>query len=221
MPMHCSEHMAASLDGPVSRHLNRRISVPVARALAGTPLTPDHVSLIAFAMALGSLALLAAGRNIEGGILIQASSVADGVDGDLARAKGMATRFGGLFDSVLDRYADAAIIGGMAAWAYGREDWPQPLLVGLVAVVGALMVSYSRARLEREGGVEAAAGLRGFASRDVRLLMLAAGAVAGQAYWTLVVVAALSYATVAWRLWAFGRRPSPVTGGSGTQETVV
>jgi phosphatidylglycerophosphate synthase len=211
--------MAASLDGPVSRHLNRRISVPVARALVRTPLTPDHVSLIALAMALASLALLAAGRNIEGGLLIQASSIVDGVDGDLAREKGMATRFGGVFDSVLDRYADAAIIGGMAAWAYGREDWPQPLLVGLIAVIGALLVSYSRARLEREAGTDAAA-LLGFASRDVRLLLLAAGAVVGQAYWTLVFVGALSYATVVWRLWAFRRRAA-AAGGSGPRNPMV
>jgi phosphatidylglycerophosphate synthase len=200
--------MAGSLDGPVSRYLNRRLSVPIARALAPTPLTPNHVSVIALLMAFGSLALLAAGRNIEGGLLIQATSIVDGVDGDLARVKGMVSRFGGALDSVLDRYADAAIGGGVAVWAYTREDWPQPLLVGFIAVVGFLLVSYSRARLEREGGREAASELLGFASRDVRMLMLAIGAVVGQAYWTLIVVAALSYATVAWRLWAFRRHAS-------------
>ena len=149
------------------------------------------------------MALLAAGRNIEAGVLIQVSSIVDGVDGDLARAKDMARKFGGLFDAALDRYADAAIAGGMAWWALEHEDWPHPLLVGLAAAVGFLMVSYSRARLEREGGMDVASDLLGVASRDVRLLVLALGAVAGQAYWALVIMGSLSYATVAWRLWRF------------------
>lgn len=195
--------MPGALEGPVSRYLNRRFSVPIASALAHTPLTPNQASLIAFAIAGGALWLLAIGRNIEAGVLIQVSSIVDGVDGDLARAKAMASRFGGLFDAALDRYADAAIAGGMAWWALEHEDWSQPLLVGMAAAVAFMMVSYSRARLEREGGLDVASDLLGVASRDVRLLVLAVGAIAGQAYWALVVMGALSYATVAWRLWRF------------------
>lgn len=198
--------MAKSLDGPVSRYLNRRLSVPVASLLVRTPVTPNQVSVAAFAFALGALALLAVGRNIEAGALIQISSIVDGVDGDLARAKGMASRFGGVFDAVLDRYADAAIAGGMAWYALEHEGARGALVVGLAAAVSFLLVSYSRARLEREGGMQAASALLGFASRDVRLLALAIGAALGQAYWALLIVGALSYATVVWRLWSF-RRP--------------
>ena len=183
--------------------MNRRVSVPVARALAHTPLTPNQVSVIAFAMACGALALLAIGRNIEAGMLIQASSIVDGVDGDLARAKNMASKFGGLFDAVLDRLADAAIAGGMAWYALSYEDWASPLTVGFAAMVGFILVSYSRARLETVGGMEAASELMGLASRDVRLLLLAIAAVVGQCWWGLVIVGAFSYATVAWRLWRF------------------
>lgn len=194
-----------NLDGPVSRYLNRRFSVPIARALARTPTTPNQVSVAAFAMALGALTLLAIGRNIEAAALIQTSSIVDGVDGDLARAKNAASTFGGLFDAVLDRYADAAIAGGMAWYAFNREDLPAPLVVGFAAIVGFILVSYSRARLETEGGRDVASDLLGVASRDVRLLALAVGAALGQCWWTLLVVAALSYATVAWRLWRFRR----------------
>jgi phosphatidylglycerophosphate synthase len=152
--------------------------------------------------------LIVAGQAIGGGVLVQVSSIIDGVDGDLARAKDMRSRFGGVFDSVLDRYADAAIAAGMAWYAYRFESWPQPLLVGVAAAVGFLLVSYSRARLEREAGASAVAGLLGIASRDVRLLALAIGAAAGEAYWTLVVVGAASYLTVVWRLWAYRRTVS-------------
>jgi phosphatidylglycerophosphate synthase len=195
--------MAASLDGPVSRYLNRRISIPIASLLSRTPITPNQVSVFAALVAVGAAGLLAIGRNIEAGVLIQASSIVDGVDGDLARAKSMATRFGGAFDAVLDRYADAAIVSGMAWYAHEHESWGQPALVGLAAIVGFLLVSYSRARLETEGGREVASDLLGVAGRDVRLLVLALGALLGQCWWTLVVMGAESYATVAWRLWRF------------------
>jgi CDP-L-myo-inositol myo-inositolphosphotransferase len=198
----------ASLDGTVSRYLNRRFSVPAARLLARTPATPNQVSIAALIVAAASVPLLVLGRNIEGAVLIQLSSIVDGIDGDLARAKSMASRFGGLFDSVLDRYADALIVGGMAWYAYEQEDWTQPLLVGMVAIVGCLLVTYSRARLETEAGTEATADLLGIATRDVRLLALALGALAGQAYWALIVVAAACYLTVCWRLWSFWRRTS-------------
>lgn len=198
--------MAGSLDGPVSRYLNRRFSVPIAEALRPTPLTPNQISAAALAIALGAAALIALGWNIAGGALVQVSSVVDGVDGDLARAKRMASRFGGLFDATLDRYADAAIAAGMAWYAYRFESWPQPLLVGMLAAVGFIMVSYSRARLEGAAGRQAAERLLGFASRDVRLLVLAIGAMIGYAYWALVLVAAASYLTVVWRLAAFRRQ---------------
>lgn len=195
--------MAGSLDGPVSRYLNRRLSVPIAALVARTPATPNQISMLALLIAAAAAILLAFGAHIAAGALIQASSIVDGVDGDLARAKSLATRFGGVFDAVLDRYADAAIVAGMAWYAYRYEDWRQPALVGLIAIVGFLLVSYSRARLETAGGREVAADLLGIASRDVRLLVLAAGALLGQCWWALTVMAALSYATIVWRLWRF------------------
>lgn len=181
----------------------------MARALARTPVTPNQVSVAAALLAAGAVALLGAGRHVEAGVLIQASSVVDGADGDLARLKGMTSRFGAVFDAVLDRYADAAVIGGLAWWAAAREDWPAPLLLGLITLVGALAVSYSRARIEHEGGRDIAGAVMGLASRDVRMLALAIGALVGQAYWTLAAVAALSWTTVGWRLSAARRRLDP------------
>ena len=175
----------------------------MARALRGTPITPNQVSVFALVMAAGALWLLAIGRNIEAALLIQASSIVDGVDGDLARIKNMAGRFGGVFDATLDRYADCLIAGGMAWYALEYEHEERALLVGFAAAAGFLLVSYSRARLETVAGKDAVADLLGVASRDVRLLLLALGTLAGQAYWTLIAVSALSYATVAWRLWRF------------------
>jgi len=196
----------ANYDGVVSRYLNRPLSRPAARLLARTPATPNAVTLFTLGLAVAAGALVAAGWNIAGGILIQAVSVIDGVDGDLARLKGMATRFGAVLDAVTDRYADALMLGGMTVYAARYEDWPRPEFVGMLALGAALTVSYSRARIEASMDAEPSDGLFGLASRDVRSLVAAAGAVAGQCYWTLVVLAAASAATVAWRLLYLGFR---------------
>jgi phosphatidylglycerophosphate synthase len=191
-------------DGIVSRYLNRPLSRPLARVLRRTPLTPNTVTSFTLLLALASGVAIAAGWNIAGGIAIQAVSVLDGVDGELARLKNMATRFGGVFDAVTDRYADAAILAGMTVFAVRFEGHPHPEFVGMLALSAALIVSYSRARIEADlpdviesGRLDSVFGL---ASRDVRSLIAAIGAVVGQCYWTLIVLAAVSALTVAWRL---------------------
>lgn len=196
-------------DGIVSRHLNRRVSRPVARWLAWTALTPNQATLATAFIALAAGAMVAAGWNIAGGVAIQISSVADGIDGEVARLKGMVTRFGGVLDAVVDRYADAAMLGGMTVYAVRFEDLPRAEVVGVLALAGALTVSYSRARIEASLGAEPSDGLFGLASRDVRLLVAAAGTVLGLCYWSLAVLAVASWATVAWRLVSLRVRLAP------------
>lgn len=191
-------------DGIVSRYLNRPLSRPAARALQRTAITPNAVTTFTVLLAFATGAMIAAGWNIAGGILIQAVSVIDGVDGELARLKSQATRFGAVFDAVTDRYGDAAMLAGMTVYAVRFESHPHPEFIGMLAVSAALIVSYSRARIEADLPDVVAGGsldsIFGLASRDVRSLVAAAGTVAGQCYWTLIVLAVMSAATIAWRL---------------------
>ncbi|MCO5202244.1 MAG: CDP-alcohol phosphatidyltransferase family protein [Chloroflexi bacterium] len=191
-------------DGLVSRYLNRPISRPMASGLRSTPLTPNQVTTFTLLLAIATGAMIAAGWNIAGGIAIQAVSVLDGVDGELARLKDRATRFGGVFDAVTDRYADAIMLAGMTVYAVRFEDHPRPEFVGALALGAALIVSYSRARIEADLPDVAASGnldsVFGLASRDVRLLVAAIGTVLGQCYWTLIILAVVSGLTIAWRL---------------------
>ena len=195
-----------SYDGIVSRYLNRPLSRPAARTLAHTPVTPNAVTAFTLLLAFATAAATASGWNIVGGIGIQAVSVIDGVDGELARIKGLVTRFGGVFDAVTDRYADAAMLAGMTVYAFRFESHPHAETVGMLALAGALVVSFSRARIEADLAGDPALAARnvdsifGFASRDVRSLVMAIGAVLGQCWWTLIVLAAISGLTIAWRL---------------------
>ncbi|HET7737199.1 MAG TPA: CDP-alcohol phosphatidyltransferase family protein [Tepidiformaceae bacterium] len=187
-------------DGLVSRYLNRPLSRPIARLLAPTRVTPNVMTTITLLLAIGATAMTAAGWPILAGIAIHAVSVVDGVDGDLARLKSMATRFGHVFDAVTDRYADALILGGITIAAARFQDYPRPEVVGCLALAGALSVSYSRARIEASLNITPNDSVFGLASRDVRLLIAAVGTAFGQYYWTLVILAVLSALTVAFRL---------------------
>jgi len=121
----------------------------------------------------------------------------------------MVTPFGGFFDAVLDRYADFAILAGMTFWTLHFEArGPQWLafIVGLLAIVGAFMVSYTRARAEASLGC-AFLGPAGFlAARDARLLLIMVGALLGQALATLALLALLTNGVVLWRVVLIKRR---------------
>lgn len=190
----------AGYDGLVSRHLNRKISRPITRLLAPTGITPNQVTSVSFLIACLASVAFALGSNVLGGLLAQFSSIVDGVDGEIARLKGLTSPFGAFYDAVLDRYADAAIILGMILWAGRFEHWPGTWPVGLLALLGALMISYSAARAEASTGARFDHGLASFPSRDIRLFIVMLGSLVGQVYWTLVLLAGLTHVVVLLRV---------------------
>jgi len=187
-------------DGFISKHINRKLSEPIARMLARTRLTPNQATWGAFGIAALSFASFVMGYNILGGILAQLSSIADGIDGSLARLKGMSSAFGSFLDSVLDRYADALIVLGMTLWALSHEGYPQVWLVGFLAIVGTLSVSYTRARIDPEHRLIFDRGLPSIASRDIRLFLIMLGGISGQVYFCLLAIAILTNLVVFYRL---------------------
>ena len=190
----------AVYDGYISRLVNRRISEPVARLLARTAITPNQVSWTAFGVASLSFVSFVLGQNIIAGLLAQLSSIVDGVDGGLARLKGATSTFGGFLDAVLDRYADILIFLGLTLWSFNNENYPGIWLVGFLAVTGAISISYTRARVSPALQSLFDKGLQSLASRDMRLFLVMLGAVAGQAYFCLILIAALTNLLVLYRL---------------------
>jgi len=132
-------------------------------------------------------------NSVVGGLLAQAASILDGVDGDLAVLTGKVSAFGGFLDSVLDRYGDAAIVLGLTLNAFASDiDLTYVLIASVAALFGSLIVSYSRAKAESLN-VNFKTGISGYAAnRDVRLFVIMIGGILNQAYFTLVALAALT-----------------------------
>jgi phosphatidylglycerophosphate synthase len=197
--------MEGVYDGFVSRYLNRHISRPIARALTHTPLTPNQVSFISLAVAIGSFLGFVYGQYIVGALLAQASSIVDGVDGDLARAKKMTSAFGGFLDAILDRYADAIILLGLTVWAaksVGADLEVWVWITGFLALSGSFLVTYTRARIDHVPSNFFDKGITSAASRDVRLLLIMIGALTSYGFPTLIVLAVLANMVVVLRLFS-------------------
>jgi archaetidylinositol phosphate synthase len=153
-----------------------------AKAAHKMGLTPNMLSAIGLALSLFSAVAYAVARNqplllLLAVILLLASGFCDTLDGVLARTYQQTSVFGGFFDSLLDRYADAAVYAGVIIGGLCDPIW------GLIALAGSLLVSYSRARAE-------AAGIKmesvGVAERAERMIILAAASIAA-IFWPSVL----------------------------------
>jgi len=192
--------METVYDGYISKYVNRNMSEPMARLLAKTKVTPNQMTWAAFGIALLSFVSFVLGNNIIAGLLVQLSSIVDGIDGSLARLKGMTSEFGGFLDSVLDRYADILIALGLTLWSLSHETYSGILLAGMLAITGIICISYTRARINPNHRHLFDTGFKSLASRDIRLFLIMLGAVIGQAYFCLVVIAVLTNLVVFYRL---------------------
>lgn len=192
--------MTTAYDGFVSRYLNRRISRPISNLLAHTPVTPNQVSFISLAIALASCVAFVYGQNIVGALLAQLSSITDGVDGDLARAKNMTSSFGGYMDSVLDRYADASIILGVSIWTWAQHENLYVFPVAFLALSGSIIISYTRSQVRNVSPNIFDKGILSIASRDVRLFLIMVFCLLGQSFATLVIIACLTNIVVVLRV---------------------
>ncbi len=181
-------------DGPVARYLNRPLSVRMSRTLVQHDVTPNQISLFSFLCSLLAAGLFALGGYFAlllGGVLAQFASIIDGCDGEVARLKYQSSDFGGWFDAVLDRYADAFLLFGLTWHLLSAEMNSWVLLVGFMAIIGSFMLSYTadkydnlmRERIQAGGK----AGLR--MGRDVRVFLIFLGAVTNLVLPVLVLIA--------------------------------
>ena len=168
-------------------------------------LTPNAISLMGLFGNLVAAFLVTQRLFFLAGIAFILGSVMDTMDGRYSRMSGKGTLFGAFLDSTLDRVEEGIVIAAVAGYFATRgEDFAAAICV--VAVLGSLMVSYTRARAEALG-VECKVGL---ATRPVRVVILSIGLIfakgAGIGDFELLapaiyVIAGLTIFTVFQRVW--------------------
>ena len=179
-----------------------------ARAAHRIGLTPNIVTgiggLLAFlsALAYGAWGPYPSWRTVFlllAFVFLLLSGFCDALDGIVARLYGQTTVFGGFLDSLLDRYADAAVYAGIIVGGLCFPLW------GLIAMSGSFLVSYSRARAEAAGIKMESVGLAERAERMIILLVATFVAVFWQSYnvmnVAIIILAMLSNVTVLQRGW--------------------
>jgi len=120
---------------------------PLWRLVLASGISPNGITLIAMLLGGAAGISVASGRFALGGWLFLLSGILDTFDGRLARTRGRVTQAGAAFDSLLDRYADGAMLIGLAY--YFRSTWA--LIPALAALFGTSMVPYVRAKAESFG----------------------------------------------------------------------
>ncbi|GIW43107.1 MAG: hypothetical protein KatS3mg077_0389 [Candidatus Binatia bacterium] len=114
---------------------------------AASGISPTHLSFAQLFLSVLVAVVIARGFLFTGGWLLLVTGTLDIIDGRLARRTNGASRQGAFLDSVIDRYADSLGFVGVAV--YFRDSWV--LWVALLALIGSLLVSYTRARAEGLG----------------------------------------------------------------------
>ena len=169
-------------------------------------LTPNHVSVFGIVLAFVSAAAywqheLNPILLIVAPLLMLVSGFFDALDGAIARIYGQATTFGGFFDSLLDRYADAIVLSGIILGGLTELHW------GLATLVGSLLVSYARARAEAAGVKMESVGL---AERAERIVIVVGASFVSYFWvdalnWSIIILAVLTNLTVVQRALYFRR----------------
>jgi CDP-diacylglycerol---glycerol-3-phosphate 3-phosphatidyltransferase len=173
-------------------------------------LTPNAISLTGFALNLAAAALIVGRYFFLAGIAFIVGSIMDTLDGRYSRMSGKGTPFGAFLDSTLDRLEEGIVLIAVGAYFASRHNQVAAAAT-VAAVLGSLMVSYTRARAEALG-VECKVGL---ATRPVRVVILSIGLIfakgAGIGHFELLapavyVLAALTVLTTLQRIFHVRRQ---------------
>ncbi len=185
----------------------RRLIDPIVRGIARTGLTPNGVTAIGFIVNAAAALLAAQSLLFAAGIVTLTGSALDLLDGALARATGRASRYGAVFDAVLDRYSEVTVLTGILIHLSGAAEHTGAVLV-FASITGSVLVSYVRARAEVLGF-----SLReGLFTRPERVVLIAAALMAAPWWpdallWALWILAVLTNLTAIQR-WYFVQRLS-------------
>src|SRR5678815_4156393 len=163
----------------------------IVRGLALSRIHPNVLTFLGLVINIGAAYLLAIGSFRWAGVVIIGAGLFDMVDGRVARETNRVTRFGGFFDSVLDRYSDLALLIGLLVW-YGASNRSFYVVLTALVMAASVMISYTRARAENS----IPKCKVGFMERPERVVLLILGALTDRMAPVLWVIAVLGNLTV-------------------------
>ncbi len=172
-----------------------KVILLIVRALALSRIHPNVLTFIGLLVNAAAAALLASGRFLAAGVVIMVAGLFDMVDGRVARETNRVTRFGGFFDSVLDRYSDLVLLMGLLVYYASINRFFYVVLTAVV-MTGSVMVSYTRARAE----CTIPRCKVGFMERPERVVLLIIGAVFDRMAPVLWIIAVIANLTVIHRV---------------------
>lgn len=171
--------------------------LPIGKKLGKMGVTPNAISTVSLLIAILAAITYASKAPVLGAVGLLGSGFVDMLDGSVARATGLVTRFGAVYDPVLDRYAEFAVLFGMGYGGLVSWVWV------IFSLFGMVMASYVRARAESAGGLASCSV--GIAERQEKIVLLLIGSLV-QPFFNLglsisvIVVGVLSHVTAAQRL---------------------
>ncbi|HMD71205.1 MAG TPA: CDP-alcohol phosphatidyltransferase family protein [Bryobacteraceae bacterium] len=167
----------------------------IVRWLALSRIHPNVLTFLGLVINIWAAWLFAAGSFRWAGVVVIGAGLFDMVDGRVARASNQVTRFGGFFDSVVDRYSDMALYMGLLVY-YASINRFFYIVLTAVVMTGSVMVSYTRARAENT----IPKCKVGFLERPERVVLIIIGALFLRMAAVLWVIAVLSNLTVIHRM---------------------
>jgi len=176
--------------------LPKSIQDGIGRSVGGLGITPNMISLFGFGGNLAAAWLITEGELLGAGLVYLCFSALDLVDGAVARATGLASPFGAVFDAVLDRASEAIVLAACAWYFAERGEQIQVASVS-AAIFGSIAVSYMRARAE-------VAGLsmrEGLFRRQERVALLSIGLLFNALTVIVALLAVLANMTALQRFW--------------------
>lgn len=179
-----------TLRRPLERALH-----PLARLLLRLHVAPNHVSVAGVVLNVATAALVIVDRPMTAAIVYLAAGAFDLLDGLLARLANRATAFGAFLDSTMDRISEGVVFAAVA-YQFAAQGEKLGATLVVLALLGALLVSYTRARAEAVG-CECNVGIL---TRAERVILLTVGLFFGILLEVMYVMVALSAVTVAHRV---------------------
>ncbi|HNW94600.1 MAG TPA: CDP-alcohol phosphatidyltransferase family protein [Anaerolineaceae bacterium] len=167
----------------------------IAGFLLGLGLKPNHITLAGLCGNVVAALLIGSGYLVWGGVTAALMGPLDAVDGAMARKLGTPTRFGGFLDSVIDRYDELLLLGGVLVF-FTREANTAGIYLTYAAAAGSVLVSYMRARAEALGFD----GKVGLLTRVERYIILVIGLLLNLTIYSVGIIAVLGNATAIQRL---------------------